>query len=447
MFVQIKKEEFSRELSKRAWLQTSNIIWTVIFIYPLFSIFYFIFSNGIWQQFFIVLIITDLLILLIYIFFQSRNYNYRILLHITFLLLALTSALLCNIVELSQTGVYYLLFTSIILFFNLQVFWEPVNAVIQFLTAVALLAIFYYYFNPYSLSLVFSNGAEFFFIIGLASCFIPGVRYKIIEREVRSKILIAKSNEQLIEQYNDVNEKNNIITAQYEQLRNVLGQRNTFINMAGNDLIKLTESIAVSNSKLKEGAKNLSSEQLELAGSLSNISESIQLLVDKLTDVKDIDSQEVTFIPTVFDINAVAAETIKDLAETAEIKNIHLINNILAISVSVNLDPVFVGQVFQNLLLNAIKISQPDSSIRLMTSVEQQKFIFEIFTIGNPIGQEELDRLFNKLKNLSEVSDRSDSRHGLGLSIAKLMTEKMGAGLLYGSDTNGNYFRVEFNVI
>jgi len=124
-----------------------------------------------------------------------------------------------------------------------------------------------------------------------------------------------------------------------------------------------------------------------------------------------------------------------------------LINNILAISVSVNLDPVFVGQVFQNLLLNAIKISQPDSSIRLMTSVEQQKFIFEIFTIGNPIGQEELDRLFNKLKNLSEVSDRSDSRHGLGLSIAKLMTEKMGAGLLYGSDTNGNYFRVEFNVI
>ena len=103
------KEEFTREISKKAWYQTNNIIWTIIFIYPVFSIVDFIFANGIWLQVFIVRVITDLLILALYSFFQRKNYNYRILLHLTLLLLSITSALLCNIVDLQQLNIYYLL--------------------------------------------------------------------------------------------------------------------------------------------------------------------------------------------------------------------------------------------------------------------------------------------------------------------------------------------------
>jgi len=54
MFVQITKEEFAKEINRKSWYQTNNIIWTVIFIYPLFSIIDFIFANSIWLQFFIV---------------------------------------------------------------------------------------------------------------------------------------------------------------------------------------------------------------------------------------------------------------------------------------------------------------------------------------------------------------------------------------------------------
>jgi C4-dicarboxylate-specific signal transduction histidine kinase len=48
---------------------------------------------------------------------------------------------------------------------------------------------------------------------------------------------------------------------------------------------------------------------------------------------------------------------------------------------------------------------------------------------------------------LSEASEHIESRLGLGLSIAKLMTQEMGGELFYKSDENGNYFRVEFRVI
>jgi signal transduction histidine kinase len=448
MFVQINKEEFLKEISKKAWYQTNNIIWTIIFVYPtLFTVVDFIFANSIWLQFCIVRIITVLLILALYSFFQRKDYNYRILLHLSLLFLSITSALLCNIVDLQQLNIYYLLFAAIILFFNLQVFWEPVNSVIQVLLSLLLLAIFFKLFSEYTIDLVVTNGGQFFFIIALISCLVPGARYKIIERDVRSQILIGKSNDQLKEQNRDIIEKNNIIDAQYEQLRRLDSQKNSFINIAGHDLKNLVGSIIMSNNMLKEEDYRLSADQLELIGYISEASEKMQYLLNKLMDVKEIESSEMKFNLEVFDVNSEVTHVFKGLVETAQMKNIHLIDNILKLPLNVNLDRVFAGQVFQNLLSNAIKFSQTNNSIRVVTSLQRQKFIFEIIDEGIPIGQEELDMMFGKLKTLSEASGHIESRLGLGLSIAKLMTQEMGGELLYRSDDNGNYFRVEFYVI
>ncbi|HEY8781703.1 MAG TPA: HAMP domain-containing sensor histidine kinase [Mucilaginibacter sp.] len=447
MFVQIPKEEFLKEISRKAWYQTNNIIWTIIFVYPLLSIVDFIFANDIWLQLFIVRIITDLLILALYSLFQRKNYDYRILLHLTLLLLSITSALLCNIVDLQQLNIYYLLFAAIFLFFNLQVFWEPINSVIQALLALLLLAIFFKLFSQYSFDLVIGNGGQVFFIIALISCLVPGARYKIIERDVRSQMLIGKSNEQLKEQNRDINEKNNIIDAQYEQLRKLDSQKNSFINIAGHDLKNLVGSVIMSNNMLKDEDYRLSADQLELIGYISEASEKMQYLLNKLMDVKEIESPEMKFNLEVFDINAEVTHVFKGLVETAQMKNIHLVDNILKLPLNVNLDRVFAGQVFQNLLSNAIKFSQTNNNIRVVTSLQRQKFVFEIIDEGIPIGQEELDMMFNKLKTLSEASGYIESRLGLGLSIAKLMTQEMGGELFYRSDDNGNYFRVEFYVI
>jgi len=447
MFVQITKEEFLKEISKKAWYQTNNIIWTIIFIYPLFSIVDFIFANSIWLQFFIVRIITDLLILALYSFFQRKNYNFRVLLHLTLLMLSVTSALLCNIVDLQQLNIYYLLFSAIILFFNLQVCWEPVNSVIQVLLAIFLLAIFFRLFSQYTLELVTANGGQFFFIISLISCLVPGARYKIIERDVRSQLLIEKSNEQLKEQNHAINEKNNIIDAQYEQLLKLDSQKNSFINIAGHDLKNLIGSIIMSNNMLKDESYRLSADQLDFIGYISESSEKIQYLLNKLMDVKEIESPEMKFNLEIFDVNAEVLHVYNGLVETAQMKNINLIDNILKLPLNVNLDRVFAGQVFQNLLSNAIKFSQTNNNIRVVTSLQRQKLVFEIIDEGTPIGQDELDMMFGKLKTLSEATGHVESRLGLGLSIAKLVTQEMGGELSYRSDENGNYFRVEFYVI
>jgi signal transduction histidine kinase len=313
MFVQITKEEFSKEINKKAWYQTNNIIWTIIFLYPTFSIVDFIYANSIWLQFFIVRIITVLIILGLYNLFQTRKYNYRLLLHISFFLLSATSAVLCNVVNIQQQNIYYLIYAAILLFFNLQVFWEPINSIIQTLLAILLLAIFYNTLSEYSLDLVVSNGGQFFIIIAFISCLIPNARYKVIAREVRSQILIEKSNDQLKGQNRDINEKNNIIDRQYEQLRKLDDQKNSFINIAGHDLKNLIGQIIMSNNMLKEEDYRLSADQKEYTAFITESAEKMQYMLNKLMDVKEIESPEMRFNMEIFDINQEVCMFIKAL--------------------------------------------------------------------------------------------------------------------------------------
>jgi len=447
MFVQINKDELLKEVTKKAWYQTNIVIWSIIFLFPLFNIIDFIYTPGLWLQFFIVRLIIVLVIYMLFNIYQNKGQKYRILLHVAFFLLSANSALMCALVTPQYLNIYFLLYSVVILFFNLQVFWEPINSFFQTLVAILLLTLFFNLFADYSADLFINNGGQYFFIVAVISCLIPSSRYKVMLRDVRSSILIEKSNEQLKEQNRDISEKNNIIDMQYEKLRKLDEQKNSFINIAGHDLKNLIGSIIMSNNMVKEEEDKLSNDQKEFVGYIGESAEKMQYMLNKLMDVREIESPEMKFNFEIFDINTEVQHVFRGLTETAQMKNIHLIDDILKLPLNVKLDRVFTGQIFQNLLSNVIKFSQTNNSIKVITSLQRQKFIFEIVDEGIAIGQEELDMMFNKLKTLNDASANVESRLGLGLSIAKLMTQEMGGELIYRSDESGNYFRVEFNVI
>lgn len=447
MFVQITKKEFAKELLKKAWYQTNNIIWTIIFLYPLVGVVDFIYGGDLWVQFIIVRIITVLVILGHYTLARNKKHNYRILLHVAFFLISCTSAAFCNLVPVESFTVYILIYAALMLFFNILVFWEPVNSILQSLAALTLLAIFFIALNPGTPEQFVNNGGQFFFIVAAISCLIPGARFKVMEREAKQQLQIEKSNEQLKLQNIDIVEKNKIIDSQYERLLKLDEHKNSFINIAGHDLKNLIGSILLSTSLIKEDEYRLSADQREFVGYITESADKMQYMLNKLMDVKEIESPELKFNMELFDVNVEVRRIFKGLIETAQMKNIHLIDNILKLPLHVRLDKVFAGQVFQNLLSNAIKFSQNNNTIKVVTSLQRQKFVLEIIDEGLSIGQEELDIMFSKLQTLSEAAKGNESRLGLGLSIAKLITHDMGGELFYRSDENGNYFKVEFYVI
>src|ERR1700754_924930 len=119
MFVQIAQSELIKETSKKAWFQTNNIIWPIILLYPVFSIVDYVYAPDVWIQFFIVRLIISALIFGLHGIFTAKKYDYRLLLHISFFMLSVTSAILCNVVKIQSLNIYYLVFATIVLFFNL----------------------------------------------------------------------------------------------------------------------------------------------------------------------------------------------------------------------------------------------------------------------------------------------------------------------------------------
>ncbi|MEO8885686.1 MAG: HAMP domain-containing sensor histidine kinase [Mucilaginibacter sp.] len=447
MFVQITNEEFSRDISKKAWQQTNNIIWAIVFVYPFISIIDFLRIPNIALPFLIARLATVLFIFGLYTLFHKVKLSYRILLHITFLLLSVTSAFACAIVDVSQLGIYLMVYSAILLLLNLLVFWEPVHSIIQSAIAVLLTVALFALFSKYSLAVFISNGGHFFILIAIASCLIPATRFKVTERDVRSQKLIEKSNEQLKEQNKDITEKNKIIDSQYERLLKVDENKNSFMNIAGHDLKNLIGTIMMSNEMIKEEYNRLSDDQKEYLEYISQSTDKMQYLLDKLTDVKEINTGERIFDMEVFDINTELRQIVKGLTEAAEIKNITLIDSIATEPINVKLDKVFTGQILQNLLSNSIKLSQTNNSITIATAHQNNKVVIEIIDKGMAIGQKALDDMFNKLKQLNDAPEIAESKLGLGLSIAKTVTAEMGGNLYYRSDSNGNYFKVEFDAL
>lgn len=312
MVIQITKEELLKELSKRTWLQTNKIIRPIVFLYPFLSIVDYICLPDLWFSFFIARLITVLAILGFYEISRKKNINYRILLHFTIFILSITTAYKCSITPVAYLNIYFCIYSAIILFFNLQVFWEPVQSITQSVIALLLSFLFFALNSHYSFEVFFSNGGLLFTIIVVASCFIPISRFKVTEDDVRSKILIEKSNEQLTAQNQAIVEKNNIIDSQYERLLKLDENKNSFINIAGHDLKNLLGSIKMSNTLIKEEESRLSDDQKEYLEYIAESADKMNHLLNNLMDVKKIASDEMKLNPEIFEVNTEVRNIFKD---------------------------------------------------------------------------------------------------------------------------------------
>jgi len=81
--------------------------------------------------------------------------------------------------------------------------------------------------------------------------------------------------------------------------------------------------------------------------------------------------------------------------------------------------PVRLGQVFMNLVGNAIKFTSPDGAVKIVGSREGERVVIRISDSGPGIPEGEIPKLFQKFSKLGQKETRRDEGHGLGLAIAK----------------------------
>ena len=94
--------------------------------------------------------------------------------------------------------------------------------------------------------------------------------------------------------------------------------------------------------------------------------------------------------------------------------------------ISVSCDKDKIGQVVQNLLMNAITYSEKNSKVIIRFTDVESNLLIEIEDNGLGINERHINRLFERFYRVDKSRARNEGGTGLGLSIVKHIIEAHG---------------------
>lgn len=83
-----------------------------------------------------------------------------------------------------------------------------------------------------------------------------------------------------------------------------------------------------------------------------------------------------------------------------------------------------IKHILSTLVDNAIKHTKKDNDVTVSLSKEKNEIILQVKNMGEPIPEEERERIFERFYRVDKARNRSEKRYGLGLAIAKSTVEK-----------------------
>ncbi|HEY9077209.1 MAG TPA: ATP-binding protein [Anaerolineaceae bacterium] len=104
---------------------------------------------------------------------------------------------------------------------------------------------------------------------------------------------------------------------------------------------------------------------------------------------------------------------------------------------SMQLDPVRIIQVINNLLSNAINHTAAGGSIEVTLSIDKNRAILKVHDSGNGIPEEALETIFERFYRVDPSRSREYGGSGLGLSIARQLVRVHGGDITAGNHPSG----------
>ncbi|MCR5719017.1 MAG: HAMP domain-containing histidine kinase [Lachnospiraceae bacterium] len=150
-----------------------------------------------------------------------------------------------------------------------------------------------------------------------------------------------------------------------------------------------------------------------------NETERLTKLTNSLLSLNNLGSREMFLEKTDFDINETIRNTVSSFEGTCRKKNISVELILTDDIMYVNADFSKIQQVLYNLLDNAIKFSNTQSTITIETSLKNNKLFVSVKDTGIGIPKEDIGMIFDRFykSDLSRGKDKKGT--GLGLSIVK----------------------------
>lgn len=179
-----------------------------------------------------------------------------------------------------------------------------------------------------------------------------------------------------------------------------------------------------------------------LAG-LRDIEHRIALLldvVDKLSNIPRL-PEDGEWAPEPVDIGAVVQAAIDSIRPAAQSHDLALQTDLNIAGAQVSGQAVSIERVLINLLDNAVKFTPPGGAVDTQARVRGDAVIIDVTDTGIGIPPEEQQRIFDQFYRAREAAQRAIPGAGLGLAIAKAITDQHhGAIKIYSEPGVGSTF-------
>jgi len=149
-------------------------------------------------------------------------------------------------------------------------------------------------------------------------------------------------------------------------------------------------------------------------------------LVEDLLDLSRIESKDYRPEAKPVSLRVVSDQAVTLLRARIEEKKLDVANEIAADLPPARADRRALGQVFTNLLDNAVKYCAAGAAVRLRAKKAEAGLRIEIADTGPGIEPRNLPRLFERFYRVDSGRSRDMGGTGLGLSIVKHLVETMG---------------------
>jgi two-component system, OmpR family, phosphate regulon sensor histidine kinase PhoR len=160
--------------------------------------------------------------------------------------------------------------------------------------------------------------------------------------------------------------------------------------------------------------------------------EHLERLISDLLDLSRVQWGELDLQYTSFYLADVLTERVRLAQVSAEQHVIYL--DIQTQDSRIVADQLRVGQVFGNVLDNAIKFSPPGKPVTVKLQEQDDEYLISVIDQGIGVSPESFDHIFERFYRISNIANRHYTGIGMGLFIAKAIVEAHGGRIDFSSN-------------
>jgi two-component system, OmpR family, phosphate regulon sensor histidine kinase PhoR len=166
-------------------------------------------------------------------------------------------------------------------------------------------------------------------------------------------------------------------------------------------------------------------------------------MVDKVLQLSILEKYDFEYNPEKIDIKQITLSVLQSLSGKMNKFGIQLKTELTGAYVKADKDSIVI--ILINLLDNAIKYNKINGKVFVKNYIHDNRVFIEITDTGIGIPKEAVTRIFDPFYTVDKNRSRESGGAGLGLSLVKKYTDKMGGSItLINSDVDGTTFRISF---